>query len=69
MTAIWNDPQYNKATHSIMNASTLNDWFNAFMDGAESKNLMTNVEIPNVEELVKTFYFDGYDLNRKVTIF
>jgi len=52
-----------------MNASTLNDWFNAFMDGAESKNLMTNVEIPNVEELVKTFYFDGYDLNRKVTIF
>ena len=69
MTAIWNDPQYQRITNSIRNARTLDAWFNAFMKGAESKNLMTNVEIPNVEELVKTFYFDGYDLNRRVTVF
>ena len=69
MTAIWNDPQYQKITHSILNARTTDDWFNAFMKDAESKNLMTNIKIPNVEELVKTFYFDGYDLNRRVTVF
>ena len=68
MTAIWNDPQYQKITHSIR-ARTLDAWFDAFMKDSVSKNLMTNIEIPNVEELVKTFYFDGYDLNRRVTVF
>ena len=69
MNAIWNDPSYQKAITSITNAFTVKQWLTKFMNGAKSKNLMVDVEIPNVEELVKTFYFDGYDMNRQVTIF
>lgn len=64
MTAIWNDPRYKATMRRITGARTVDDWLAAFMKGAESKNLISNIEIPNVEELVKTFYFDAYDLNR-----
>lgn len=69
MNAIWNDPGYAKMTRQVFGAMTPTMWLEKFMAGAESKNLLANVEIPNVEELVKTFYFDLYDLNRQVTVF
>lgn len=39
------------------------------MGDAQSKNLITDIQINNVEDLVKTFYFDAYDMLRQVSVF
>ena len=64
LTSIYNDPQYRKMMKRYFNVWTPQQWFEKFMGDAESKNLVTDIQIHNVEDLVKTFYFDAYDMYR-----